>query len=227
MDDNGIMRKLLVFDMDGTLYDMGDVMYGVYDLQVSFLMDRMGWTKSKAIQFLGENGVELYVTRNSKSALGLFVQMGFERKEWTDYKQMRFPVEKIDPAKAAKPCLLERFARLGDAVLLTSNTTQLCRRILARIGLAENAFRKIVCSDTADVGTPFDKYLEVGKLMAAGAYGSVLSIGDRYLTDIVPVLKIGGSGCLVRGCCSLEKVCRDLECGHLSSCPEYEYYAKE
>ena len=220
-------RRLIIFDMDGTLYDLGDVMDVVYETQVSFLEDRMGWTRSKAIQFLGENDIEPRVTRKSKSATELFIRLGFGRQEWTEYRQKCFPVEKIDPEKAVKTDLLERFARFGDLVLLTSNTTLVCGRILARIGLMETLFRKIVCSDTEGVKMPFNKFIEMNKLMASGTCESLVSIGDRYQTDIVPALQLGGSGCLVRVCGSLERVCRDMESEHLSSCSEYEFFAKE
>lgn len=217
-------RRLIIFDMDGTLYDLGDVMDVVYETQVSFLQDRMGWTRSRAIQILGENDIEPRVTRKSKSATELFIRLGFGRQEWTEYRQKCFPVEKIDPAKAVKADLLERFARLGDLVLLTSNTTVVCGRILARIGLAENHFREIICSDTEGVEMPFNKFMEMNKLMASGTCESLISIGDRFQTDIVPALELGGRGCLVRNSGALVKICRDMESGHLGSCSEYEFF---
>ncbi len=221
------MKRLIIFDMDGTLYDLGDVMDAVYETQVSFLQERMGWGRPKAIQFLKDHDVEPQVTRESKSATELFLKLGFGRKEWTQYRQERFPIGKIDPSKAVKASLLDRFERLGDTVLLTSNTYLVCGRILARIGLTNIAFRKIVCSDTIDVAMPFNKFHEMGRLIEDGMYDSVISIGDRYQTDIIPALKLGGCGCLVSCCASVEKICEDLESGHLRSCLEYEYFIME
>ena len=220
------MKRLIIFDMDGTLYDLSDVMSAVYETQVSFLQERMGWERPKAIQLLKDHDIEPQVTRESKSATELFFQLGFGRQDWTEYRQERFPIGQIDPNKAVKASLLGRFAKLGDTVLLTSNTSLVSGRILARIGLTYTLFCKIVCSDTADVAMPFNKFPEMEKLMADGNYETVFSIGDRYQTDIVPALKLGGCGCLVKGPGSLEKVYVDLEHGRLGSCPVYEYYAK-
>ena len=221
------MRRLIVLDMDGTLYDLSDVMATVYKTQVSFLCDRMGWPEEKTIQLLRENDVEPRVTKNSKSATEFFLRLGLGREEWTEYRQKHFPIEKIDPAKAVSPILLDRFAKLGDIVLLTSNTSKVCRGILERIGMFENPFMKTVCSDMTGEDIPFDKYHEMKKLMDAHTYDSLISIGDRYQTDIVPALKQGGCGFLVSGCNSLGKVCEDLESGHLRSCSEYEYFQSE
>lgn len=221
------MARLIIFDMDGTLYDINDVMGAVYDTQISFLRERMGWTEAKAIQFLGANEIVPHVTKSSKSATSLFVKMGLGRKEWTEYRQQRFPIDRIDPSKAATSAQMERFSKLGDVVLLTSNTFQVCEKILARIRIAKNLFQKIVCSDTTGEETPFDKYQEIGKLIEARVYDALISIGDRYQTDIVPALKLGGCGCLVSGCNSLDKVRNDLESGHLRSCSEYEYFQSE
>ena len=220
-------RWLIIFDMDGTLYDLGDVMAVVYETQVSFLKERMGWTRAKVIQFFVDNDIEPQVSQKSKSATELFNRLGIGRQEWTEYRQKCFPVEKIDSAKAVKADLLERFAKLGDLVLLTSNTTLVCGRILARIGITPLTFRKIVCSDTEGVEMPFNKFIEMKKLMVSGSCESLISIGDRYQTDIVPALELGGAGCLVRGCGSLEKICRDMESEHLDNCLEYEFFAKE
>lgn len=219
-----VMKPLIIFDMDGTLYDLGDVMDSVYETQVSFLQNSKGWSRSRVTQFMSENGVEPHVTKNSKSATELFIRLGFGRKEWTEYRQARFPIAMIDPGKAAPASLLERYAHLGDMVLLTSNTIRVCEGILARIGLDGNPFRRIVCSDSPEVGEPFNKFQEMKRLMGGEGTESVLSIGDRYQTDIVPALKLGGCGCLVKGPSSLEKVYVDLEHGRLGSCSEYEYF---
>ncbi|MBR3924125.1 MAG: HAD family hydrolase [Kiritimatiellae bacterium] len=221
------MKPLIIFDMDGTLYDLGDVMASVYETQVSFLQDRKGWSRSRAIQFMSENDVEPHVTKKSKSATELFIRMGFGREEWTEYRQAQFPISKIDPEKTPPANLLERFAQLGDMVLLTSNTIRVCEGILARIGLENNPFRKIVCSDMPEVREPFSKFHEMKRLMGGGDHASVLSVGDRYQTDIVPALKLGGCGCLVKGPGSLGGVCGDLECGRPGSCTEYEYFPKQ
>ena len=218
---------LIIFDMDGTLYDLSDVMDVVYETQISFLQERMGWTRSKVIQFFAENDIEPQVSQKSKSATELFNRLGFGRQEWTEYRQKNFPIEKIDPLKAVKADLLKRFAKRGDIVLLTSNTTLVCERILARIGITKNLFGKIVCSDTEGVEMPFNKFVEMRKLMALGSYESLISIGDRYQTDIVPALALGGSGCLVRSCGSLNRISRDMESGQLGNCSEYEFFAKE
>ena len=221
------MTRLIILDMDGTLYDINDVMDAVYATQVAFLRDRMGWTDTKAIQFLSDNEIEPHVTKKSKSATSLFVQMGFGRKEWTEYRQQRFPIDRINPSRAASAAQVERFSRLGDVALLTSNTSQVCGKILTKIGIAQGLFQTIVCSDTTGENTSFDKYREMEKLMGAKTYGSVISIGDRYQTDIVPALRLGGSGCLVKSYCSVEKVCVDLESGRLGSCPDYEYFQEK
>ena len=111
------MRRLIVFDMDGTLYDLSDVMSTVYESQVSFLCERMGWTEGKTVQFLEENDIEPHVTKASRSATELFMRLGFGREEWTEYRQRHFPIDKIDPAKAIEKAS-GQYGRVADAAKL-------------------------------------------------------------------------------------------------------------
>ena len=53
------------------------------------------------------------------------------------------------------------------------------------------------------------------------------SIGDRYQTDIAPMLELGGCGILVKQSASLERICCDFETGQLTDCPEYCFFKEE
>ena len=51
----------------------------------------------------------------------------------------------------------------------------------------------------------------------------VLSIGDRYCTDIEPMLSIGGDGILVKKPGAVEKLLEDLKTG-VSLTDSYEWF---
>ena len=56
------------------------------------------------------------------------------------------------------------------------------------------------------------------------SFSSMLSIGDRYLTDVKPMVSLGGKGILLRTPKALEKAANDILDNNLMTCSEYELY---
>ena len=220
------MKRLFIFDLDGTLYDLDDVVASNYEIQLSFVMSKTGKTRQEAVSYFGANSVFPVMTPESKSATELFLRDGFSREEWNVFREERYSVDSIDVNKAAPPEIIEAFRSCGVCALLSSNSYSTILRILNRIGICATAFSSITCSDRFEGDRSFNKHDAMARLLSMYDVDpdQMLSIGDRFNTDIRPSLDIGGAGVLVAKPKSLATVLDDLSRDGLRDCSAYRYF---
>lgn len=219
-------KSLIIFDMDGTLYDLNDVLQMCYNMQVTFFSEKTGRSHTEVKLFFAENGIFPKIRKESKSATELFIRLGLSIDEWSKYRDEHFNVDAINIDKAVKDELLSKFAKESTLILLSSNSFSCISKVFSHIHCSLSHFSEIVCSD---------RYLGEGRFNKKNAmklltnqysisYSNIVSIGDRFKTDIEPILELGGEGVLLKNNSALEKVFDDLMKDNLSSCDVYEYY---
>lgn len=218
--------KMIIFDMDGTLYDLNDVLAMNYEMQVQFLIERLNMSKNEVVDLFECNLIFPYISMDSKSATELFLKLGIDKTVWSLYRETHFDFKKIDVSKAVKSDTFKKGFINSTLILLTSNSYVNAVKILNKINIESALFKEIVCSDNSSVSQPFNK--RTAMIMLAQKYqidySDILSVGDRYSTDILPMLELGGHGILIYSPASIEKVFEDLKDGILASCEEYKYY---
>lgn len=200
MREINIKSKLVIFDMDGTLYELQDVIAMNYQMQLKFYSNYYGISCDEAEQIFREHDIFPYISAKAKSATEFFEKSGVAIKQWQDFRKAHFDVKKIDARKAVENHILQKFHLIYHAVLLTSNSLENVKRVFRHLNISLNNFDRIVCSDYGYPYEIFDKYHAMKHIMekAAKEPENCLSIGDRYETDIVPMLKLGGMGIVVK-----------------------------
>ena len=191
--------KLIIFDLDGTLYDLKDVHEANYVLQVQFLQHQLGMSDSEAVSMLEKNGVYLVINDHSKSATELFARLGLDMNVWIHYREANFDVTKIDKSKAVPNSTIKEFAELCPLVLLSSNSYENILKILDYIEIDSKLFKAIYCSDNTLLNEPFNKKraIQIISHDFKVDYCNMLSIGDRYQTDVAPIEELGGNGIVI------------------------------
>lgn len=220
------MKRLIIFDMDGTLYPLDAVIPAVYEIQVDFLRKKKGLTRDEAVSFFSDNCVYPYVAAESHSATRLFQEMGFDLQEWNSFREARFPIDSVEASFGVSESLMAEFGKLGTIILVTSNSRMNVERILEKLGIGKSCFAQIICNDSVSSEHPFSKEEVFKRLLNCHSLPRLqtFSIGDRYLTDIEPMLKLGGSGVLVSSPESLPVVLRDMSDCKLETCNDYRYF---
>ena len=223
------MKRLIIFDMDGTLYSLNAVLPAVYEIQIDFLNLKKGWSREKIEAYFNDNCVFPFVSEKSRSATALFQSEGLDAKEWNDFREARFPFDAVVPSPTVSKELMDDFDKLGSCVLVTSNSRKNAQRILDKIGINVASFDSIVCDDTTSFNRPFCKKDIFEKLLCDYSMRphQSFSIGDRYSTDIKPLLELGGNGVLVAAPESLSGVVGDMSNGKLMTCDAYRYFPSE
>lgn len=207
------MYSLILFDVDGTFYDLEDVVRANYDMRADFFAAKKGLTREETERVFARQGILPYKSEKARSATEFFLSSGIDRSAWTAYCDAHTSPAHIDREKAVSNETLRGFAALAPLVLLSSNTRKNIQDTLTWLGIDGALFDDIVCSTAYAGAGPFNKRDVVGILLER--YGiparAALSVGDRYESDILPLLALGGDGILLEKPASLETVLRAIK----------------
>lgn len=218
--------KLIIFDLDGTLYDLMDVHDANYKMQLQFIGEQMGLSEKEATRLLNDNGVFPIISNQSKSATELFARLGLDMGDWKLYRESYFDASAIDKSKAISEETIKGFAQICPLVLLSSNSLQNILKTLNYLGINNKLFNTIFCSDNTPTDAPFNKKqaMQIIAKKYKVEYNDIVSIGDRYQTDVIPMLELGGHGIVVGKPIALRTVLADFMKGEVSSNGEYSVF---
>ena len=187
--------------MDGTLYSLDDVVTMNYQMQLDFYSVYTGKDKNQVIKEFEANNIYPVMTEKSKSATEFFVGSGISSKEWNTYREEHFDVSAINKKTVVSSEVIYRFAEIATLVLLSSNSLYNIQKILKHINIDACVFKDILCSDHKYGNESFKKIDEMKYISSKYDIEpkNILSVGDRYKTDIEPILEIGGMGVVING----------------------------
>ena len=220
--------KAIIFDLDGTLYDLSDTVKMYYEIEIEFLKSYFGKTEDEAEAFLDENGILPYVSPKAKSATEFFLKIGVPKEVWSTFREEHFDVSGIDKTKAVPNDTVKRFSAVAPIFLLSSNTYANIEKILQKLEIKPEIFTDILCSDRSKCSGAFNKKEVMQNLSENTGVpcGNMLSVGDRFATDAAPMLELGGMGVIVSFPKALEKLFEDISSDSLASSEEYEFFEK-
>lgn len=221
-----IGRLIIIFDLDGTLYDISDVIQMSYDMQVEFLSKKKAISHKEATEYLTDNHIYPIVKKDSRSATELFLRIGIDKSEWAEYRDANFNVQIIDKSQAVNEKVIGAFSKIGSIVLLSSNAYDVIRKVLDHIDVSSDIFDEIICSDRFPYQEPFTKKraIEYLSIKYHVPFTNIISIGDRYETDIKPAILLGCKGLLVKSPQSLSDIFMDLTKDQLGYSDTYLLY---
>lgn len=215
--DNGSAPRLVVFDLDGTLYPRELYTGLVLDVIGAMFVELRGATPDHAARKVAELR-ELMRTEWSRTSTTSFVLAnGFDVDEWRGYREAHLSI--VDGVRPDELVVreLERLRAVVPIALLTNNTAGAAEAILDRIGIGVSGFTGVVSAD--DVGGrpkpdpgAFRVVLERFGVEARHVWG----VGDRYDIDIGPLRELGGGGIAVDGPADLPEAV-DRVIGRVSS----------
>lgn len=186
--------------MDGTLYDIGDLIKHNFNQETIFLMDKLNVTKDEAEKMLTDNHIYPYVAKDAKSCTEYFLSLGLNIDEWNKIRSKDMPVDNINSENSVSIDTVNEYRKYAHTVLVSNNTRSNICAILNHLNISEDCFDMIIAKDSSGIYTPdkTDNFKKAADSFNV-AYKDVLSIGDRYNTDLLPILNLGGKGLWVTG----------------------------
>ncbi|MFE9747457.1 HAD family hydrolase [Saccharothrix saharensis] len=198
--DNGSAPRLVVFDLDGTLYPRELYTGLILDVIGAMFVELRGASPEQAEAKVAELR-ELMRTEWSRTSTTSFVLAnGIDVDEWRAYREAHLSI--VDGVRPDERVVreLERLRAVVPIALLTNNTAGAAEAILDRIGVGVAGFTGVVSAD--DVGGrpkpdpgAFRVLLERFDVDAREVWG----VGDRYDIDVRPLRELGGAGITVDG----------------------------
>jgi FMN phosphatase YigB (HAD superfamily) len=94
--------------------------------------------------------------------------------------------------------------------LVTNSTAKLARECLASLGLRDGDFTAFIAADAGFAPKPSSApFLEVARLVDCDP-GTLFGIGDRWTTDVAPLVRLGGRGVCISNPTDVVGVCADI-----------------
>lgn len=184
-------------DFDGTLYSNSLYMKNYYDFAIEALKDFFGYSRNEAKEILLDNKIYYRETSKNGSVTQLMLRLGVSLQEWNTYRNKYFHI-KIEKDKIVDKKILYEITKSYPVFLLTNNTLCEVSVLLSQMDVSKNIFQKIITADSEEYKG--DK-LEGIKIISKNngiPLKNILSVGDKYMVDIEPFVKIGGNGFLVK-----------------------------
>lgn len=208
--------KLLIFDIDSTLYTCPEYAHEQIDSQVRHFAQLNGMTADAARNLITDYRRKWAADHNGqKISLGnLFTSFGISIQTSIEWRKTLFdPAQYLHEDKKlaeSLSCLAETY----KLICVTNNPVAPARKTLEVIGIS-HLFPNIVGLDTCFVSKPSKKILDTalqescrgadGTQSEELSYSDCISIGDRYDIDLSLGISLGMGGILVAGS---EEVCR-------------------
>ncbi len=203
--------KVLIFDIDSTLYTCPEYAHEQIDSQVRHWAKLNGYSAEGARNMIAdfrrkwasEHDGQKISLGNLFKFFGVSIETSIEwRKKLFDPANYLHRNEKLISA-------LTELSKKFYMICVTNNPVEPARKTLEVIGISE-FFPKIIGLDTCMASKPSKKILDAALKEAELAlnetlsYSDCISIGDRYDIDLSLAIELGMGGVLVSGA---EEVC--------------------
>jgi FMN phosphatase YigB (HAD superfamily) len=197
---NGSAPRLVVFDLDGTLYPKEAYAEQVLAVIGRMFVELQGTSAAHADAKTAELREAMRTNWSGTSTTSFVRANGFDVAQWLEYREAHLS---IADGLERDENLVRELARLREVVpivLLTNNTRSSATAILDKIGLGAGGFTQVFSSeDSGDTPKPDPGAFRVVLDRCGVPAARTWSVGDRVDIDIEPLRRLGGAGIAVDG----------------------------
>jgi len=190
--------RLIIFDLDGTFYSRDRYIATYYKFAVQAICKLLSLSEGEVKEYLSQERITPDPTTSTGSVSSLVAKLGISKEIWNNYRNEHFDVSELILKNEQLTEVIAKLEQTCKLVLFTNNTDLMTNKILVRLGLMIDSFEYVITSDSSMGMKPYGHevfyYLRDQTHIK---FTEMLSIGDRYEVDIVPLIELGGSGVLI------------------------------
>ncbi|PUA34087.1 MAG: hypothetical protein B9J98_01525 [Candidatus Terraquivivens tikiterensis] len=178
-------QKLIIFDIDGTLYRSDEYEKELHRKIVELLAERLGCSSEEA-------KAKLRMLRREVASISwCLIKLGINLREfYAELAKRVNPSDYITEAKEVRD-LLRKLKESGFKLAAHTNSGKaLALKVLGALGIEPSTFDIIVTSDEAEPKPSRDGYLKILRLARMTA-GEAVYVGDRYEVDLKTAKELG------------------------------------
>lgn len=190
--------KLIIFDLDGTLYPRELYHKDYYDFTIESIISLFNLNRSNTIKTLNDFGITSNPEENQGSVSALINSLGMSVNEWNLYRDKNFNIVELIKPNYQLVSNLNFLNKYYKIVIFTNNTKVATEKILKKIGITNEPTIDLIL--TSDFGLKLKPHKDGFKYIKEKfnlPFSEIVSIGDRKEVDIKPLIELGGNGILV------------------------------
>lgn len=184
--------QVIIWDVDGTLYDAPDLAGEVYESAYKAIMNKTGWPRERAVTEF--DAVHNKITLSATEAVGIICGITTAQAAvLTDTYLDRLRFIKRDEKLMT---LFEQLRGFSHYILGNGSKALITEGLIA-LGLSPDIFREIVTSEISGANKPNEngyRYIMDKTVLPPGVH---LMVGDRDRVDLETAKKLGMKTCLV------------------------------
>jgi len=193
--------RAICFDVDGTFYPADFYIKKYYQFLIDSLADYYGYSREQSIKALTEYGIYNYFDPvNSKSGTDFMINTGIDADEWNAYRNIHYRLTGFKETTIVESNLLEQLKQDYLLFIVSNNTPEVIKQTLDEMAIDETLFAYIYTSvDLFKDGRKLTKDVVYRRIHEDYhiPYEKMIGVGDRYIIDLDPLVKLGGQGLLV------------------------------
>lgn len=197
--------KVLVFDMDQTLYggeEAARYLGHGFHVEIELLAEKLGVSYEEADQRFNQTFARLSAERGEKTTRSdtIVRGLGLQQSEWNRLRAERYKPEGVIKPNRALRDAISRHANSRKFVVATNSPNPLGERVLRAIGIRD--LFNAIYAPTDSISKPNTGFYAriVADLMQKDGDLSpnrFLSIGDRVEADATPAIAAGMNGAVI------------------------------
>lgn len=201
---------VISFDMDGVLVPRPITVRDWYDVVLKTVQSVTMESREDAIKRLRSYNIYGNSNQNQGSVTKVMMDIGFSREEWNRFKAANFDISRYVKKDTKLLNLIKQLQKKYILILMSNNSHNAVTRNLLALGIPEDAFMQIATYESPPgLKSEANKYKFILS-KCNSRIDRVLAIGDKFESDIAPVLEMGGSGILIEDYTETKDVCQAL-----------------